>query len=70
MAPFKLPQEYVDIMGGVNGEKFVEFKSLLKKAFMTIRKSVGNLILLIEMMQRGKCTQAMDHLHTHTHIYT
>ncbi|KAI9593126.1 kinase-like domain-containing protein [Syncephalis fuscata] len=52
MAPFKLPQEYVDILGGVSGEKFAEFKILLKKAFLVIRKAVGNLILLIEMMQK------------------
>ncbi|RKP09988.1 kinase-like domain-containing protein, partial [Thamnocephalis sphaerospora] len=52
MAPFKLPQEYLDILGGVDSEKFREFKQLLKKAFLAVRKSAENLVLLIEMMQK------------------
>ncbi|KAF8937766.1 kinase-like domain-containing protein [Dissophora ornata] len=38
LAPFKLPQEYIDVLGGVNSEKFTEVKALLKKAFMAVRK--------------------------------
>jgi phosphatidylinositol kinase/protein kinase (PI-3 family) len=54
MAPFKLPQEYLDILGGMESKKFQEFKQLLKKAFLAVRKSSENLVLLVEMMQKGK----------------
>ncbi|KAF9916589.1 Phosphatidylinositol 4-kinase pik1alpha (PI4-kinase)(PtdIns-4-kinase), partial [Linnemannia zychae] len=52
LAPFKLPQEYLDVLGGVNSEKFAEFKALLKKAFMAIRKHTENIVLLIDMMSK------------------
>lgn len=52
LAPFKMPQEYIDVLGGVNSEKFTEFKALLKKAFMAIRKHTENIVLLIDMMSK------------------
>ncbi|KAF9548554.1 Phosphatidylinositol 4-kinase pik1alpha (PI4-kinase)(PtdIns-4-kinase) [Mortierella hygrophila] len=52
LAPFKLPQEYLDVLGGVNSEKFAEFKVLLKKAFMAVRKHTENIVLLIDMMSK------------------
>ncbi|KAF8980606.1 Phosphatidylinositol 4-kinase pik1alpha (PI4-kinase)(PtdIns-4-kinase) [Entomortierella lignicola] len=52
LAPFKLPQEYIDVLGGVNSEKFGEFKQLLKKAFMAVRKHTENIVLLIDMMSK------------------
>ena len=54
LAPFKLSQEYLDILGGVASEKFGEFKSLVKQAFIAVRKHADNIILLVEMMQKGK----------------
>jgi phosphatidylinositol kinase/protein kinase (PI-3 family) len=50
MAPFKLPQEYIDILGGVNSDKFNEYKQLTKTAFLAIRKHSDNILLLTEMM--------------------
>lgn len=50
MAPFKLPQEYIDILGGVNSEKFAEYKNLTKAAFLALRKHSDNILLLTEMM--------------------
>ncbi|KAG0192038.1 Phosphatidylinositol 4-kinase pik1alpha (PI4-kinase)(PtdIns-4-kinase) [Apophysomyces sp. BC1034] len=50
MAPFKLPQEYIDILGGVHGEKFAEYKALMKAAFLAVRKHSENILLLVEMM--------------------
>lgn len=52
MAPFKLPQEYLDILGGINSEKFAEFKALMKVGFMALRKDCENIVLLVEMMQK------------------
>ncbi|KAI9317864.1 kinase-like domain-containing protein [Dichotomocladium elegans] len=51
-APFKLPQEYIDILGGVHGEKFAEYKALVKLAFLAVRKHCENIMLLVEMMQK------------------
>lgn len=52
MAPFKLPQEYIDILGGVNSEKFAEFKALTKASFLAVRKHSDNILLLTEMMSK------------------
>lgn len=52
-APFKLTQEYIDIMGGVDSAGFSLFKDLLKRAFKDIRKEADSIVILVEMMQRG-----------------
>ncbi|KAJ2876947.1 Phosphatidylinositol 4-kinase pik1alpha (PI4-kinase)(PtdIns-4-kinase) [Coemansia aciculifera] len=49
-APFKFPMEYVDILGGRGSAKFVEFRQLLAKAFLGLRKHADNVCLLVEMM--------------------
>ncbi|OZJ02735.1 hypothetical protein BZG36_04702, partial [Bifiguratus adelaidae] len=53
MAPFKLPQEYLDILLGPHSEKFAEYKALMKLAFLSLRKHAENIILLVEMMQNS-----------------
>jgi phosphatidylinositol 4-kinase len=60
MAPFKLPQEYLDVLGGIDSDRFQEFKTLVKKAFLAVRKSAENLILLIEMMQKDSRLPALQ----------
>lgn len=52
-APFKLTQEYVDLMGGPTSQPFQLFKDLLKRAFKDLRKVADSIIILVEMMQRG-----------------
>ncbi|KAI8393409.1 kinase-like domain-containing protein [Radiomyces spectabilis] len=52
MAAFKLPQEYIDLLGGIYGEKFAEYKALMKAAFLAVRKHSENILLLVEMMCR------------------
>lgn len=54
MAPFKLPQEYIDVLGGFDGEKFLEFKVLFKRAFRAARKHAERIITLVELMQKGE----------------
>ncbi|KAJ1723425.1 Phosphatidylinositol 4-kinase pik1alpha (PI4-kinase)(PtdIns-4-kinase) [Coemansia erecta] len=49
-APFKFPMEYVDILGGRESAKFAEFRELLVKAFLGLRKHADNVCLLVEMM--------------------
>jgi phosphatidylinositol 4-kinase len=53
LAPFKLPQEYLDILGGMRSPKFLEFRELTKKAFLAVRKRSDSIINLIEIMETG-----------------
>ncbi|KAF2794378.1 phosphatidylinositol 4-kinase-like protein PIK1 [Melanomma pulvis-pyrius CBS 109.77] len=49
-APFKLTQDYVDVLGGIASPAFEEFKSLCKKSFQALRKEAERLIMLVDMM--------------------
>lgn len=49
-APFKLTQEYVDVLGGVGSPAFEEFKELCKQAFQALRKEAERIVMLVEMM--------------------
>ncbi|KAF8466658.1 kinase-like domain-containing protein [Kalaharituber pfeilii] len=51
-APFKLTQEYVDVIGGQNSERFQQFRALCKQSFQALRKRADDLIDLVEMMGR------------------
>ncbi|PWW77480.1 kinase-like protein [Tuber magnatum] len=49
-APFKLTQEYVDVLGGAQSAEFAKFRALCKQAFQALRKSADNIVLLVELM--------------------
>ncbi|KAK9463374.1 kinase-like domain-containing protein [Lipomyces oligophaga] len=51
-APFKLTQEYVELMGGPSSEGFESFRALTKLAFKALRKKADDIVLLVEMMQK------------------
>lgn len=51
-APFKLPPEYVEVLGGVDGESFLEFKRLFREGFEAARKHCDRIITLVELMQK------------------
>jgi hypothetical protein len=52
-APFKLTPDYIDILGGIDSEKWTEFKNLFKVQFRIIRKHAERLITLVDLMQKG-----------------
>ncbi|BGP26090.1 1-phosphatidylinositol 4-kinase [Rhodotorula toruloides] len=52
MAPFKLPQDYIDILGGFDSSKFAEFRALFKRCFRDARKHAERIITLVELMQK------------------
>ncbi|BGP17970.1 hypothetical protein JCM10213_003977 [Rhodosporidiobolus nylandii] len=52
MAPFKLPQDYIDILGGFDSPKFAEFRALFKRCFRDARKHAERIITLVELMQK------------------
>lgn len=49
-APFKLTQEFVDVMGGVESRLFQYFKALCIRGFLEIRKHMDRIVTLVEMM--------------------
>jgi len=51
-APFKLPMEYIEVLGGLEGEHFLEFKRLFREGFEAARKHCDSLITLVELMQK------------------
>ncbi|KII88487.1 hypothetical protein PLICRDRAFT_161633 [Plicaturopsis crispa FD-325 SS-3] len=51
-APFKLPPEYIEVLGGVNSAPFLEFKRLFREGFEAARKHCDRIITLVELMQK------------------
>ncbi|KAK3700546.1 Phosphatidylinositol 4-kinase pik1alpha (PI4-kinase)(PtdIns-4-kinase) [Vermiconidia calcicola] len=51
-APFKMTFEYVEVLGGVEGEAFLRFKELMKDAFQALRREAERIVMLVELMGR------------------
>ncbi|WVQ80010.1 hypothetical protein IAT38_002111 [Cryptococcus sp. DSM 104549] len=51
-APFKMPLEYVDIMGGLDSPGYAYFTKLFKEGFEAARKHSDSLITIVELMQK------------------
>ncbi|KAL0071382.1 Phosphatidylinositol 4-kinase pik1alpha (PI4-kinase)(PtdIns-4-kinase) [Marasmius tenuissimus] len=51
-APFKLPLEYIEVLGGVESASFLEFKQLFREGFEAARKHCDRIITLVELMQK------------------
>ncbi|KAH7125518.1 phosphatidylinositol 4-kinase-like protein PIK1 [Dendryphion nanum] len=49
-APFKLTQDYVDVLGGVTSPAYDDFKTLCKQAFQALRKDADRFVMLVDMM--------------------
>jgi hypothetical protein len=49
-APFKLTQEFVDVMGGTDNRPFQYFKALCIRGFLEVRKHMDKIVTLVEMM--------------------
>ncbi|CAM9773265.1 unnamed protein product, partial [Hapterophycus canaliculatus] len=49
-APFKLTQEFVEVMGGVRSTSFQKYRSLCVRTFLQARRSRDKIITLVEMM--------------------
>jgi phosphatidylinositol kinase/protein kinase (PI-3 family) len=54
LAPFKLPSEYLDILGGIHSTCYRQFIQLLTDAFLALRRKADWLVGLVEMMEQGK----------------
>ena len=49
-APFKLTFEYVEVLGGIEGEAIIKFKEMMKDAFQALRREAERIITLVELM--------------------
>jgi len=48
-APFKLTEEFIEVMGGRDSEGFKEFISLFVAGFLAVRKHYEKVLLIVEM---------------------
>ena len=51
-APFKLTQEYVDLMDGVDSDLFEYFKSLITAGLLEVRKNLDDISRFITIMMK------------------
>ncbi|KAH9946026.1 kinase-like protein [Epithele typhae] len=51
-APFKLPLEYIEVLGGLDSPAFHEFRRLFKEGFEAARKHCDRIVTLVELMQK------------------
>lgn len=51
-APFKLTYEYVELLGGLEGEPYKKFILLLKDSFKALRKCADQIVSMCEIMQK------------------
>ena len=52
-APFKLTNEFVNVMGGVRSSLFLHFRKLCVKGFIALRRNQQKIWILLEMMRTG-----------------
>ncbi|KAF1318472.1 Atypical/pi3k/pi4k protein kinase, partial [Globisporangium splendens] len=52
-APFKLTDEFVELMGGPRSSTFRYFRSLCIRAFLALQRNMEKIVLLVEMMFVG-----------------
>ena len=53
LAPFKLTEEMVEILGGITSKKFREYRELMKLGFLAIQEHADKVVKLVEMMFMG-----------------
>jgi len=53
-APFKLTQEMIDVLGGLEKSKFDDFRKRMSKGFHALQENAEKIIILVEMMLNGQ----------------
>ncbi|KZV80306.1 kinase-like protein [Exidia glandulosa HHB12029] len=51
-APFKFTAEYLEVLGGIDGAPYNEFKKLFHEGFEAARKHCDRVISIVELMQK------------------
>jgi phosphatidylinositol kinase/protein kinase (PI-3 family) len=62
-SPFKLPLEYVEVLGGADGEPLREFRKLFHEGFEAARKHCDRIVTMVELMQKGTVCQILGLYH-------
>ena len=52
-APFKLTQEFENLLGGRRSNLFIKFRSLCVKGYVALKEKAEQIILMVEMMRTG-----------------
>jgi phosphatidylinositol 4-kinase len=52
-SPFKITQEFVDIMGGLQSDMYSYYKILILQGLLAARKHMDKLMPIVEIMQHG-----------------
>nr|XP_046273140.1 phosphatidylinositol 4-kinase beta-like isoform X2 [Scatophagus argus] len=50
---FKLTSEFVDVMGGLDGDMFIYYKMLMLQGLIAARKHMEKVVQIVEIMQQG-----------------
>ncbi|XP_047238712.1 phosphatidylinositol 4-kinase beta-like [Girardinichthys multiradiatus] len=50
---FKLTSEFVDVMGGLDGDMFIYYKMLMLQGLIAARKHMEKVMQIVEIMQQG-----------------
>uniref|UniRef100_A0A8C2WY63 Phosphatidylinositol 4-kinase beta n=1 Tax=Cyclopterus lumpus TaxID=8103 RepID=A0A8C2WY63_CYCLU len=50
---FKLTAEFVDVMGGLDGDMFIYYKMLMLQGLIAARKHMEKVLQIVEIMQQG-----------------
>ncbi|XP_028985401.1 phosphatidylinositol 4-kinase beta isoform X2 [Betta splendens] len=68
---FKLTSEFVDVMGGPDGDMFNYYKMLMLQGLIAARKHMDRVLQIVEIMQQGnRHSHARTHTLTHTLSHT
>ncbi|KAJ3366256.1 Phosphatidylinositol 4-kinase pik1alpha (PI4-kinase)(PtdIns-4-kinase) [Allomyces javanicus] len=51
-APFKLSQEYIDLLGGIGSPMYTEWRQLMVDGFLALRRHHDRVLGLVEVMER------------------
>lgn len=71
-APFKLPLEYIEVLGGIDGKPYWEFRRLFKEGFKAARKHCDRIIsMLVTFLVscRSSTTYVLSPRRTHAKRY-
>jgi phosphatidylinositol 4-kinase len=65
-APFKLTEEFIEVMGGEKSKLFKEYIELCVRGFLAVRKHYEKILLLVEMTLSGPISLSFTFLLTNT----
>jgi phosphatidylinositol 4-kinase len=52
-APFKLTDEFVEVLGGPRSSPFVKFRGMCVRGYAALRQQTEKIVLLVEMLRTG-----------------